>query len=151
MPPQLIRYGPFIVGAAVGTTTAIMVSFCRIEALAGLPVIGTTFGVIVSGFTATQRNIILALGGTRILRFLAQTGYHNDVLTYLMDCVYMGIVVSITSIIGMFVISGSLVWVVWLGGLTGAVSATFVLLVRNEILVAQIIKRFMEESNPPRN
>ena len=145
MPPQLIKYGPFFIGLVAGIAAAAFLRNCRVEPLEGLPIIGTTLGVIISGFAATQRSMLLTLGGTRILRHLVRTEYHNDVLTYMMQCIYAGIVVSVVSVFGMFVEPRSTAWSLWVGCFVGALATTFIILVRNEMMTVRVIKRLLEE------
>ena len=110
-----------------------------------------TFGIVVAGFAATQRNMLLGLGGSRVMRFAVRTGYYDDILAYLMDCVYAGIGVSVVSVAGFFLGDSALPWSLWLVVLTGSISLVLALTLRNEIMIVRIIKRFMEEQKPKSN
>ena len=46
--------------------------------------------------------MLLGMGGSRAMRFLARTGYHEDLNADLSECVYAGIAVSLFSIAGLF-------------------------------------------------
>ena len=107
-----------------------------------------TFGIVVAGFSATQRNMLLAMGGSKVLRFAVRTGYHNDVLAYLMHCVYAGLLVSAVSVIGFFLGDNAIVpWRIWLAVLTFSVVLVLILILRNEIMIVRMVKRFMEDQH----
>ncbi len=77
------RYGPYLLAAFAAAATAVFASGS--EPFPQAPAAGTmTFGVVVAGFTATQRNMLLGMGGARVLRFAGHTGYCQNVLRYLM-------------------------------------------------------------------
>ena len=103
-------------------------------------------GMIVSGFTATQRNMLLNMGGSRVLRYAAVTGYYHDVLAYLAHCIYAGLAVTLLSLIGIFVVDQARwICIVWLSFWSGSIVLTVALLFRNEALMARIFLKFMEE------
>ena len=114
-----------------------------------LPAATMTFGVVVSGFVATQRNMLLTMSGAEVLRFAVRTGYHQDVLNYLMDGIRAGLLVTVVSLSGFFVSQSSRWWEVWLPGLAGTVVLVVCLLIRNEILVTRMVRHFLEEANSP--
>ena len=75
-----------------------------------LPAATMTFGVVVSGFVATQRNMLLTMSGAEVLRFAVERGYHNDVISYLMDCIRAGLLIIAISLSGFFFGDNSLLW-----------------------------------------
>ena len=104
-----------------------------------------TFGVVVAGFAATQRNMLLGMRGSSVLKFAVRTGFHDSVLAYLMHCVYAGLAVSVVSVVGFFINSNPLYWSVWFALLIGSIALVIALILRNEILMVRIVKRFMED------
>ena len=102
-------------------------------------------GLIVAGFTATQRNMLLSMSGSRVLRFAATTGYYKDVLHYLSECIYAGLFATFLSLIGIFLEDCGVWQSVWLGALVGSILLIICILVRNEVLMNRIFTRFMEE------
>ena len=106
-----------------------------------------TFGVVVSGFVATQRNMLLTMSGAEVLRFAVRTGYHEDVINYLMDCIRAGMLITTVSLSGLFIPKNSLLWGIWLPSLAGAIVLVVCLLIRNEILVSRIVRHYLEEAN----
>ena len=112
-----------------------------------LPATTMTFGVVVSGFVATQRNMLLTMSGADVLRFAVRTGYHQDVINYLMDGIRAGLLVTVVSLLGFFVPEKSRLWDVWLPSLTATVVLVICLLIRNEGLVTRMVSRFLEEQN----
>ena len=115
-----------------------------------LPAATMTFGVVVSGFVATQRNMLLTMSGAEVLRFAVERGYHNDVISYLMDCIRAGLLIIAISLSGFFFGDNSLLWGIWLTTMAGAVSLVICLIVRNEMLVSRMVRRFLEETNRSR-
>ena len=105
-----------------------------------------TFGVVAAGFSATQRNILLGMGGSRVLSFMVKTGYHTNALNYLMDGVYAGVGVSACALAGLFLFNCTW-WVLvgWTSLVAGAVAFVIGTIVRNEIMMARIIKHYMED------
>ena len=112
-----------------------------------LPAATMTFGVVVSGFVATQRNMLLTMSGAEVLRFAVRTGYHQDVIRYLMDGIRAGLLVTVISLLGFFVPEKSRLWDVWLPSLAATVVLVICLLIRNEVLVTRMVSRFLEEQN----
>ena len=110
-----------------------------------VPAALTTFGVVVSGFVATQRNMLLGMGGSRVMRFLARTGYQEDLNAYLSECVYAGIAVSLFSIAGLFIGNRDVLWPLWAPPAAAGACLLACLLVRNEIVMRRVIARFTEE------
>ena len=109
-----------------------------------------TFGIVVAGFAATQRNMLLGMVGSKVLRFAVRTGFHHDVLAYLMHCVYAGLAVAVASVIGFFLDDETTfgpfsLWEVWLVILVGLIVWVIVLMFRNELMMRRIVERFVEE------
>lgn len=146
MPARVERYFPFPLAALVATVAAAVVfGLGRVPNSNALPAATMTFGVVVAGFTATQRNMLLGMRGASVLRFLSRTGYYIDVLDYLMQCVYAALLVSVISVAGFFLGCNGLLWKVWMVAMTFTVSLVLSMILRNEILMARIIKCFMED------
>ena len=143
------RYLPPLIAITVGAVAAVLAFTCEIGPLPKPLAAGTmTFGIVVAGFAATQRNMLLGMSGSSVLRFAVRTGFHNDVLAYLMHCVYAGLFVSAVSITGFFLGDNAMLWSIWLAVLTGAIVLVLGLMLRNEIMIVRIIKRFLEDQNP---
>ena len=104
-----------------------------------------TFGIVVSGFVATQRNMLLSMNGAQVLRFAARTGFYQDVLAYLMDCIQAGLIVTAVSLAGVFLHDYSHLSVAWLPLLAGGITLVVCLVFRNERLMGRIVHRFLEE------
>ena len=95
------RYLPFVVAVLAGGAAAVADAIADVEPFSRLVSVGTmTLGVVVAGFTATQRNMLLGMAGTKVLRFAATTGYHKDVLDYLAHCIYAALFVTAVSAVG---------------------------------------------------
>ena len=140
------RLLPFLPATIAAAAAAIVVFNCEIGALSkSLPAGTLTFGIVVTGFAATQRNMLLGMRGSTVLRIALRSGYHHDILAYLMHCVYAGLFVSAMSVIGFFLGSISLLWNLWLVVLAFATVLVLALILRNEILMVRVVKRFMED------
>ena len=139
------RLFPFLPATIADALAAVVVFNCDAGAVPkSLPAGTLTFGIVVAGFAATQRNMLLGMRGSTMLRIALRSGYHHDILAYLMHCVYAGLFVSAMSMLGFFLVGISLLWDLWLIALTFAVTLVIVLILRNEILMVRIVKRFME-------
>lgn len=147
MSAKIERRLPFVIAILMAGVATVVVSSYEIGSLPkSLPAGTMTFGIVVAGFAATQRNMLLGMRGSTVLRFALRTGFHNDVLTYLMHCVYAGLVVSVVSVAGFFLNDHTLLaWKIWLVAIVFCISLVLVVIARNEILMARIVQRFMED------
>ena len=146
MPSILERYVPFALAAIVALAVAAVVfSSGKIRYSYAIPAAAMTFGIVVAGFSATQRNMLLGMRGSSVLRFLSRTMYYADVLNYLMQGVYTSLFVSALSVVGFFVGSNPLIWKIWIVIFSFAVTQVLFIIARNEILMGRIIKRFLED------
>ena len=108
--------------------------------------VGTmTLGFVVAGLTATQRNMLLGMGGTDVLKFAAKTGYYKDILNYLKRCLYAGLIIVFVSLLRLFLSESNSFLALWLGIWTGSIVLVLALIAQNECLMFRIVKRFMEE------
>lgn len=140
---------PVLIAVLAALAAAAIAYICKIKPLPTAFSAGTmTFGIVVAGFAATQRNMLLGMRGSSVLKFAVNTGFHNSVLQYLMHCVYAGLVVSAVSVIGFFINGNSMLWLAWFAILVGSIVLVIGLVLRNELLMVQIVKRFMEDQNP---
>lgn len=89
--------------------------------------------------------MLLGMRGSTILRMALRSGYHQDVLSYLMHCVYAGLLVSALSVFGFFFSSYRVLWDLWIVLVTFSVVLVLALMIRNEILMVRIVKHFMED------
>ena len=146
MPAIVERYLPFLLATVVAVSVAfVVIGFGEIRHSSALPAATMTFGIVVAGFTATQRNMLLGMRNSSVLRFLSRTGYYIEVLYYLMQCVYSALLVSAISVVGFFVGCNALPWRMWIVTISFAVALVLIMIWRNEILMARIIRRFLEE------
>ena len=137
---------PILLAAIAAGVAAIVIFGYDFGAIPkSLPAGTMTFGIVVAGFAATQRNMLLGMRGSTVLRVALRSGYHNDVLTYLMHCVYAGLFTSAVSVVGFFLGKNALLWNLWLIVLTFAVVLVLALILRNELLMVRIVERFMED------
>ena len=149
-PARWQRTWPIFVAilAVVGATGVVIQ--CKVGPFPiALPAATMTFGIVVSGFVATQRNMLLTMSGTEVLRFAVRTGYHQDVIAYLVDCIRAGLLVTAISLAGLFIGTNTLLWAIWLSAMSGGVVLVICLMIRNEALVTRMIHRFLEENNSP--
>lgn len=140
------RLLPLLIALILGVATGAIAYIYEIQPFPKALSAGTmTFGVVVAGFAATQRNMLLGMRGSSVLKFAVRTGFHDSVLAYLMHCVYAGLAVSVVSVVGFFINSNPLYWSVWFALLIGSIALVIALILRNEILMVRIVKRFMED------
>ena len=88
MTPALLQRTWPIAMAILGiAAAALVVATCNLGPLpVSVPAASMTFGIVVSGFVATQRNMLLTMSGAEVLQFAVRTGYHKEVIRYLMGC-----------------------------------------------------------------
>ena len=151
MSAKFERRIPVVVAIVVAIVAAAVAYLCDIDPPPKPLAAGTmTFGIVVAGFAATQRNMLLGMVGSKVLRFAVRTGFHHDVLAYLMHCVYAGLAVAVASVIGFFLDDETTfgpfsLWEVWLVILVGLIVWVIVLMFRNELMMRRIVERFVEE------
>ena len=104
-----------------------------------------TFGIVVSGFAATQRNMLLSLADSEVLSYAAETGHDQDILDYLKDAIYAGLGITMASVIGFCVQDYKLLCDIWTGVLVFFIVLIILVLHRNERLMRLIMNRFMSE------
>jgi len=106
-----------------------------------------TLGFVVAGFMATHRNMLLSMQGTTVIAFAARTGYGHDVLAYLGQSIWGGLVLTVVSTMHLLLSAGwgqKVLFAFWIAALV----MVFVSLMRNEVLMAQIFARWMEDQKP---
>lgn len=151
MSAKFERRIPGLIALLAFGVSLVVVWRCDIDALPKPLAAGTmTFGIVVAGFAATQRNMLLGMVGSKVLRFAVRTGFHHDVLAYLMHCVYAGLAVAVASVIGFFLDDETSfgpfsLWEVWLVILVGLIVWVLGLMFRNELMMRRIVERFVEE------
>ena len=146
---KYVPYMASIVGALIAAGILFFGDFGKPPHMAS---VGTlTFGMVIAGFAATQRNMLLGMIGSEVMKFAVDRGFHNDILSYLMDSVYAGIVMSGFSIIGILIFDCSLLWEIWIIGATFLIVLILAFMIRNEMMMARILTRFLEEQNPKKH
>ena len=135
--------------AAAGVSAAAVALWAdEIPAIPDLLAAGTiTLGVVVAGFTATQRNMLLSITGTRVMRLAVEAGYDKDVIDCLRHCVWASLLLVAISVVRFFV--DDCAWqegwgrVVWLPVWSGAFVLVLALMVRNERMMFLVVSRSM--------
>ena len=136
---------PFLVATIAAVVAACVVFVCELSALPVPVAAGTmTFGVVVAGFSATQRNVLMGTTGSRVMRLLVSSQYHEDIIRYFKHSVYGGLGVTFVSLLGFFLGDNATAWRLWLTVLTFCVVLVITLIFRNEILVLRVVKHLME-------
>ena len=146
-PGRRERFGPVIVAGVVsiiGFVALYLLEFCI--APKALPAATLTFGVVVAGFSATQRNMLLGMGGSRVIRFLVDNKLQNRALGYLMECVCAGIATTVTAAVGFFLGAPGIHHTIWLAVVVGLIAWVVGAIIRNELAMKVISKHYIEES-----
>ena len=142
----LERHGPWIfgiVGFGVTLLLAYLVDLGPI--LAPILASAMTFGIVLAGFSATQRNMLFTMRNSQVIKRLKKIDHMETVLRYLSGTSYMGIAIVLFSFVGFFVSDYPDVARVWIGMLGGLIFGSIAYLVRNERVMELVLKRFMEE------
>ena len=146
------QFGPFFFGVAVGAVSAVASLKWGINTIpTALPAGAMTFGIVVAGFTATQRNMLLTMGASRTLRFMTKNHLDYRVLGYFMHCIYAGLVVSGIAAIGFFLNCVSPYHIIWFSCLLGGIAVVLALIGRNELVMRIMVRRFLTESTQANN
>lgn len=74
-----------------------------------------TLGSILTGFVATAKAILMSLQGTQVMRDLSNSGYINDLVSYLAQSIFASFAFSVCSLVGYFVHSYEAYGYVWVG------------------------------------
>ena len=149
-PGKLERRVPFVAAVLAGIGTGVFTWQWNVSSSIAIPAATLTFGIVVSGFVATQRNLLLTMGGSRLVRYAVNNGLYKDVLNYLAQCIWAGLSVTFLSILGMLLCNYPTAWSFWLPIQLGGVVLVICLIVRNETLMFRILKRYWEERAAPR-
>lgn len=142
----LEKRGP-IISSIIGciATLGAMWILDMTEVPAALIATAATFGIVLAGFSATQRNMLFPMRGSRVIRRAIKINQMDRVLSYLSQDTYTGIALTLYSFTGFFVGDNLIVVRVWTVLLGGLVLFALAGLTRNEIVMALIMKRFLEE------
>lgn len=140
------RFGPAVLGGVasiIGFAVLYLMEFCF--APKALPAAALTFGVVVAGFSATQRNMLLGMGGSRVIRFLVDNKLQGRALAYLMECVCAGLTTTVAAAVGFFLGTPGIHHTIWLAIIVGLVVWVVGSIARNELAMRVISKRYIEE------
>lgn len=111
-----------------------------------------TFGVVVAGFTATQRNMLIGMRALKVLADAAKVGYDHDILRYLRQCVWASMVLVVVSVARFFLNDcpfPSAQMQVWTFFWVGSFILVITTMIRNEYMMYLIVGRVMKGSRPP--
>ena len=141
---------PLLAVVAASVAAVVLTVLLNIKPLPlALPAATMTFGIVVAGFAATQRNMLLTMSGSEVLRFARTTGYYEDIISYLTNGIHAGLLVTLISLCGFFLGENCALWTAWLSVLTGGVALVLGLTARNEMLSNRLVRRFLEEQPKP--
>ena len=146
-PLMLERMWPIGVALFATALFGIITHKCEFVALQTrtIPAATMTFGIVVAGFVAAQRNMLLTMTGSRVLRFVLKTNYYKHIINYLMDCIWAGLLVVLISLAGFLLKEGSPLWPVWTSALGGSVVLVVGLVCRNELLITLVVREFLKD------
>ncbi len=144
-PIQRERYWPAWVSVIVASGMAVALTLWALpDCPVVVPVATMTFGVVTSGFTATQRNMLIGMKGAEVLAYASRTGFGYDLLGYLRQGSMAGVAVIVISLIGVFGAFYSWPHISWMPLLTGAISFVACVTYRNERIMHAVVERFVE-------
>ena len=148
-PLRVETYFPCAVSLATAGTASIWVHHLPSvpEPLAATTV---TVGVVIAGFTATQRNMLLGMKDLPLLKTMATTGHDADLTLYLRQCLWSCIALILVSGTRFFLedlppVFTPLWTIIWFGNFAFVITST----VRNERLIFQMIGKFLRSQGHP--
>ena len=136
---------PLLAAFAVGIVAGFGMRSHEIDGVPALCGGLMVFGIIAAWFSAMQRNAFMGMVGSRVMEFAIKTGFYADVVGYFMHCVYGGVGLAIVAFAGFWLPDAGHFIAVWFGLVSGVFVFTAALMVRNEILMTRIVRRFIEE------
>lgn len=142
----LEKRGPTI-SAIIGCVAALAAAWILGMSAVPIAMIATaaTIGIVMAGFSATQRNMLFSMRGTRVILRAIKINQMDRVLSYMSKNPYIGIVLTLYSFVGFFIGNNQIVVVAWTAGLGGLVCFALACLARNEAVMSLIVKRYLEE------
>ena len=112
------------------------------QSIAGGPL---TFGFVVAGFAATQRNMLLPIRRSAIIKRLTEIGAQSYLSDYLMHAVWSGLTLSIVSVVGFFLGKNATLWNLWAVAVAFMVALIVGITLRNELIMSRIMKQYLNE------
>ena len=142
----LEKRGPTI-SAIVGGVSTLVVTWLLGLTTVPSPLLATaaTFGVVLAGLSAIQRNVLFPIRSSRVIRRAIEINQMDRILSYLSKSSYIGVVISLYSFVGFFIGDHFFVVRVWMAVLVALVFFALACLARNEAVMSLIMKRYMEE------
>lgn len=143
---RLEKYGPSL-SAILGGIASLTITWTSGMTTVPTTLIATaaTFGIVMAGFSATQRNMLFSMRGSRVIRRAIEINQMDRVLSYLSKSSYVGIGLTLFSFAGFFVSDHIIVVLAWMTVLGALVLLAVAFLVRNEVVASLILKRYLEE------
>ena len=149
MNERIEKYSPYLVGVIVSIVAGWIIFVGGYGVPPQMTAAGTlTFGVVVAGFAATQRSMLLGMIGSEVMKFAVNEGFHEDILRYLMDSIYAGIVLAGVSVLGILIFDCSTMWKIWSVSASCLVTLILSFMVRNEMIMSAFLKKFLDEQSP---
>ena len=140
------RRMPYILATLSGIAAGIVVwLFDQPELPRTVPVATMTVGIVVSSFTATQRNMLLGMNTSVVLRRASRANYLEHIFDYLKQTIWFGMATTVVSVIGLFVDGQGTLASIWLVSVVVTIILIVVSTIRNERIMFSIVKRFMDE------
>ena len=140
------KYGPIafaVLGGVCSLTLALLAGMSSIPT--AMIATTMTFGIVMAGFSATQRNMLFSLRGSRVIRHAIEINQINRVLSYLAVNPFVGLGLTLYSFLGFLTVDEPIAVRVWVTVLGALVFFALACLTRNEIVMYLILKRYMEE------
>lgn len=140
------KYAPYVI-TVIGGGLALSVSWwLDIEAIPDALIAGTmTLGIVIAGFSATQRNMLFSMRQSRVIRRAIKINQMDHVWSYVSRTLFGGIVLTVISFIGFFINDNVVIVRIWITVLSALVCWTISYLALNEIIMTIISKRYIEE------
>ena len=152
--PTLEEYAPY--GIAIPVAVAAWFWAEYIQPFPGELAVSTlTLGVVTAAFTATKRNMLLSMSGTRVLKFARKTGYGQILLGYFGQAVFGGFSLVLISVARLLLPPDlqpwPALWSFWLALWSAAVTIMVGALIRNEMVMSLVFSRWMASTGSEGN
>lgn len=139
------KYGPTafaIIGGSLSFVATLLIETSTVSANL-IATTTMTFGIVLAGFSGTQRNMLISIRRTRVIDRAIDINQIERVLSYLTKSSYVGLVLALYSFAGFFIDDHLVVLRAWIAGLGALVFFAIAHLARNEIIMSLILKRIM--------
>lgn len=104
-----------------------------------------TFGIVMAGFSATQRNMLFSMRGSRVIRRANKNNQMVRVWFYMAYNTFVGIAITLYSFLGFFSGTNLIFNSVWITVLGALVFLALGFLLSSEIILWRVLRQHLDK------